>query len=77
MGVWEEMAEFVACNDDDGGACLWWWCQEQALLVPIKPSLPRLGSQRSLHKARVKVHTSFHMLPKPIPYHFIIPQFVT
>jgi hypothetical protein len=42
MGVWEEMAEFVACNDD-GGAC-------GGGLVPIKPSLPRLGSQRSLHR---------------------------
>jgi len=50
MGVWEEMAEFVACNDDGGGACGGGVRTGQALLVPIKPSFPRLGSQRSLHR---------------------------
>jgi hypothetical protein len=55
MGVWEEeMAGIGACDDDGGGwlvAVVMVSVRAQALLVPIKPSLPRLGSKRNLLSA--------------------------
>ena len=74
MAVWEEMAEFVACNDDDGGAG--GGGVRTGTSHTDQTFTSKAWESEKFAQARVKVHSSFHMFPKPIPYHFIIPQFV-